>query len=44
MNGSYPNGSIGGPCALNCTSDNEMFSFHIGGMNALLGDGSARFI
>jgi prepilin-type N-terminal cleavage/methylation domain-containing protein/prepilin-type processing-associated H-X9-DG protein len=44
INGSYPNGSIGGPCALNCTSDNEMFSFHIGGMNALMGDGSVRFI
>jgi prepilin-type processing-associated H-X9-DG protein len=44
MNGSYPNGSIGGPCAMNCTSDNEMFSFHPGGMNALMGDGSVRFL
>ena len=43
-NGSYPNGAIGGPCAMNCTSDNEMFSFHTGGMNALMGDGSVRFV
>jgi len=43
-NGSNPNGSIGGPCAENCTSDNEVFSFHIGGTNALMGDGSVHFI
>jgi prepilin-type N-terminal cleavage/methylation domain-containing protein/prepilin-type processing-associated H-X9-DG protein len=44
VNGSYPDGSIGGPCAINCTSDNEIFSFHTGGVNALMGDGSVRFL
>jgi prepilin-type N-terminal cleavage/methylation domain-containing protein len=43
-NGSYPNGTVGGPCAENCTSDNEVFSFHVGGTNALMGDGSVHFI
>jgi prepilin-type N-terminal cleavage/methylation domain-containing protein/prepilin-type processing-associated H-X9-DG protein len=43
-NGSYPTGTVGGPCAENCTSDNEVYSFHIGGTNALMGDGSVRFI
>jgi prepilin-type N-terminal cleavage/methylation domain-containing protein len=44
VNGSNPDGTIGGPCALNCTSDNEMFSFHTAGMNAVFGDGSVRFV
>ncbi len=44
VNGSNPDGSIGGPCAINCTSDNEIFSFHTGGVNALMGDGSVRFL
>jgi prepilin-type N-terminal cleavage/methylation domain-containing protein/prepilin-type processing-associated H-X9-DG protein len=45
-NGSLPDGSglIPGPCAVNCTSDNEMFSFHPGGINIALGDGSVRFV
>jgi prepilin-type processing-associated H-X9-DG protein len=43
-NGSNPDGTIGGPCAMNCTSDNEMLSFHTGGMNACFGDGSVRFV
>jgi prepilin-type N-terminal cleavage/methylation domain-containing protein len=44
INGSFPDGTIGGPCALNCTSDNEMFSFHTAGMNAVFGDGSVRSV
>ena len=46
VNGSMPDGSglIPGPCAVNCTSDNEMFSFHTGGINIGFGDGSVRFV
>lgn len=35
----------GGNCVVNCTSDGaNPYSFHTGGANILLGDGSARFI
>jgi prepilin-type processing-associated H-X9-DG protein len=33
-----------GPCGMNCTNSDEMYSFHPTGMNAALCDGSARFI
>ena len=32
-----------GTCAINCTNDNEAYSFHPGGVNLLFGDGSTRF-
>ncbi len=31
-------------CTVNCLNDSEIYSFHAGGSNALLGDGSVRFI
>ena len=34
----------GGTCMINCTSDNEIYSFHVGGANALFADGSVRFL
>lgn len=37
-------GARTGPCMINCTSDNELYSFHPGGINALFGDGSVHFI
>jgi prepilin-type N-terminal cleavage/methylation domain-containing protein/prepilin-type processing-associated H-X9-DG protein len=33
-----------GPCAMNCTNDNELYSFHPGGVNVVFGDGSVHFL
>jgi prepilin-type N-terminal cleavage/methylation domain-containing protein/prepilin-type processing-associated H-X9-DG protein len=33
-----------GPCPMNCTNNNELYSFHTGGVNAVFGDGSVRFL
>ena len=34
----------GGRCVMNCTNWDEPYSFHPGGINAVFGDGSARFL
>jgi prepilin-type N-terminal cleavage/methylation domain-containing protein/prepilin-type processing-associated H-X9-DG protein len=33
-----------GPCVMNCTNDNEVYSFHPGGASFAFADGSVRFI
>src|SRR5262249_54442538 len=33
-----------GPCAINCTNDREVYSFHTGGANAAFADGGVRFL
>ncbi len=38
------NWTTGGTCIMNCTNDSEFYSFHTGGMNACMADGSVRFI
>jgi prepilin-type processing-associated H-X9-DG protein len=38
------NGVRGGTCMVNCTSNNEIYSFHTGGANALFADGSVHFL
>ena len=37
-------GTYYGPCALNCTNGGEIYSFHTGGANVVMGDGSVRFL
>lgn len=38
------NWTTGGTCIINCTNDSELYSFHSGGLNVTLADGSVRFI
>jgi len=33
-----------GRCAINCTNDREVYSFHTGGANAVFADGSVHFL
>lgn len=43
INGSDADGS-GGRCAINCSNDNAVYSFHTGGAQLLLADGSVQFL
>lgn len=33
-----------GACGINCSNDNEVYSFHVGGAQVLMTDGSVRFV
>jgi prepilin-type N-terminal cleavage/methylation domain-containing protein/prepilin-type processing-associated H-X9-DG protein len=33
-----------GPCAINCSNDHEVYSFHPGGANAVFADGHVQFL
>jgi prepilin-type N-terminal cleavage/methylation domain-containing protein/prepilin-type processing-associated H-X9-DG protein len=47
IGGSSPDGVTtvgGGPCAINCTNDWELYGMHPGGVNGLMADGSVRFL
>jgi prepilin-type N-terminal cleavage/methylation domain-containing protein len=41
---SYDGLTSTGPCAVNCTNNNEIYAFHPGGAMGVVGDGSVRFI
>jgi prepilin-type N-terminal cleavage/methylation domain-containing protein len=43
IDGSNPDGSVPGPCALNCSNNSEFYGFHTDGAGAVMADGSARF-
>ena len=40
----YDGLSCPGPCPINCTNNNEAFSFHPGGASAAFADGGVRFL
>jgi prepilin-type N-terminal cleavage/methylation domain-containing protein len=44
IDGSNGDGSIPGPCALNCSNNSEVFSFHSVGANAVFADSSVHFM
>jgi len=45
INGFDPTIAAGpGPCAVNCSNDNEIYSFHLPGAHGLFGDRSVRMI
>lgn len=45
LHGTNKEGERGrGPCALNCTNEQEVYSFHSQGANVLFADGAVRFL
>lgn len=44
IDGANADGSIPGPCPLNCSNDSEVYAFHPSGANVVFADGSVHFL
>lgn len=44
IDGSNPNGQVPGSCAINCSNNSEVYSFHTSGSNVVYADGSVHFL
>jgi prepilin-type N-terminal cleavage/methylation domain-containing protein/prepilin-type processing-associated H-X9-DG protein len=44
IDGSNPDGSVPGPCSLNCSNNSELYAFHTNGANVVFADGSVHFL
>ncbi len=44
IDGSNPDGTIPGPCSINCSNNSEVYSFHANGANMVFADGSVHFV
>ncbi len=44
IDGSNPDGSIPGPCPINCSNNSEIYAFHFNGANVVFADGSVHFL
>jgi prepilin-type N-terminal cleavage/methylation domain-containing protein/prepilin-type processing-associated H-X9-DG protein len=45
IDGASPDGKTAdGPCGVNCTNASEIYGFHPGGANVVMGDGSVHFL
>jgi prepilin-type processing-associated H-X9-DG protein len=44
IDGSNPDGTIPGPCSVNCSNNSEVYSFHMTGANVSFADGSVHYL
>ncbi len=44
IDGSNQDGTVPGPCALNCSNNSEIFGFHDTGSNVVFADGSVHYL
>jgi prepilin-type N-terminal cleavage/methylation domain-containing protein/prepilin-type processing-associated H-X9-DG protein len=44
LDGANPDGTVPGPCPMNCSNDSELYSWHTAGVNVAFADGSVHFL